>query len=117
MKDITERKAVLFSECDVQAIVGGCGLQFEIEAAAETLAQSQSPGFVDPRSKRSVDHKLHSATFVEESLGDDRGLRGDIAQPRAAFKDVLNGLRGSGFVQAALLAQPRNRLGDLRRFG
>src|SRR5271169_1063917 len=47
MKNVGERKAVLVAERNVQAIVRGGGLQFEIERTAEALAQGQTPGFVD----------------------------------------------------------------------
>ena len=47
------------------------GLQFEIEAAAEPLAQRQAPGPIDPRAQRRMDHQLHAARLVEEPLEDD----------------------------------------------
>ena len=83
---------MLFGERDIQAVVCGRCLQLEIEAAAEALAQRQSPGFVDPRSKRCVDNQLHASTFIEEAFGNDGALRGNITENGAAFKDVLNGL-------------------------
>ena len=52
MENVGERKAVLFAERDVQAVVGGGGLQFEIEGAAEALAQGEAPGFVDAARRR-----------------------------------------------------------------
>src|SRR6266566_7113287 len=98
MKNIGERKAVLLGQGDVQAVVGGCSLQLKIEAATEALAQSQSPGLVDARTQRRVDHQLHAAAFIEETLGDDGALGGNIAQHGAAFEDVLNGLLGGGLL-------------------
>ena len=71
VEDIGEGEAVLLGEGDVDAIVGGGGLQFEVEAAAEALAQGESPGAVDAGAEGSVDDELHAAAFVEEALGDD----------------------------------------------
>ncbi len=44
VEDIGEREAVLLGERDVEAVVGGGGLQFEVEALAEALAKCESPG-------------------------------------------------------------------------
>ena len=66
---------MLLGQRDVQAVVGGGGLQLEIEGAAEALAQRQSPGFVDAAAKGRVDDELHAAAFVEKALGDDGLLR------------------------------------------
>ena len=52
VEDIGEREAVLLGEGDVDAVVGGGGLQFEVEAAAEALAQGQAPGAVDAARRR-----------------------------------------------------------------
>src|SRR5437667_6474151 len=98
MKNVSERKTVLLGQRNVQAVVGGRGLELKIETAAETLAQGQSPGFVDARAKRGVDDQLHAAAFVEETLGNDGALGGNIAQHGAAFEDVLNGLLGGGLL-------------------
>src|SRR6266852_5349584 len=38
MKDVGEREAVLFAQRDIQAVVGGRSLEFEIEGSAEALA-------------------------------------------------------------------------------
>ena len=106
MEHIAQRKAVLLGERDVQAVVGGRGLQFEIEADAEALAQSQSPGFVDAAAEGRVNDQLHAAAFVEKSLGDDRRLRGHGAQNRAALQNVFDRLLGAGIVEAAFFFQP-----------
>ncbi len=94
MKNVGERKAVLLAERNIQAVVRGGGLQFEIERAAETLSQRESPGFVDASAEGRVDHELHAAAFVEETLGDDRVLRGHRAEHGAACDDVFDGLLG-----------------------
>src|SRR5712692_8345092 len=112
MKDVAQREAVLLRQRNIQSIVSGRGLKLEIKAAAKAFSQSQSPGFVDPRTERSVDDQLHPTAFVEKAFGDDRALRGDIAKHGAAFENVLDGLGGAGFIETALLRQPSDRIRD-----
>ena len=88
VEDIGEGEAVLFGRGDADAVVGGGGLQLEVEAAAEALAQGQSPGAVDARSEGRMDDELHAAAFVKEALGDDGTLGGNRAEDGAAFADV-----------------------------
>lgn len=88
VEDIGEREAVLFGESDVDAVVGGRGLQLEVEAAAEALAESEAPGAIDAGSEGGVDDELHATAFVEEALGDDGALGGDSAEDSAAFAYV-----------------------------
>ena len=59
---------MLLGKSNVQTVVGGCGLQLEVESDAETLAQSETPGFVDAAAKRRVDHQLHAAAFIEKAF-------------------------------------------------
>ena len=110
MEDVSQRKAVLLGQGDVQAVVGGGSLQFKIEAAAEALAQRQAPGFVDATAEGRVDDQLHSAALVEKSLRDDGVLSGNISQHRASLQDVLDRLLGAGIVQPALFFQPGDSL-------
>ncbi len=84
LKDIGEREAVLLGERDVDAVVGGGGLELEVEAAAEAFAQSEAPGLVDAAAEGGVEDELLAAALVEEALGDDGGLRGDGAEDGAA---------------------------------
>ena len=118
MKHIGERKTVLLAQRNIQSVVGGGGLQLKIERPAKSLAQRQAPRFVDPPAKRSVNHQLHAAAFVEESLGDNRLLRGNRAQHRAARHDVFHSLLGARFDPARIPVQPRRPLlsGTLERF-
>ena len=92
VEDVGERKAVLLREADVDAVVGGRGLQLVVEAAAETFAQSQAPGAVDAAAEGCVQDELHAAAFVEEALGDDALLCGHGAKNGAAADDVLQQL-------------------------
>src|SRR5262245_3472199 len=106
MKDVSERKTVLLGQRDVQAVIGSRCLQFEVEAAAEPLAQRQSPGFVYATAERSMDNQLHASGFVEESLGDDRVLSGNRAQHGTSLQDVFDHLLGSGVVEATFISYP-----------
>ena len=94
---------MLLGEGDVESVVGCSSLQFEIEAAAETLAQRQTPGFVDARAKRRMNDQLHAAAFIEEALGNDCALRGNGPENSPAFENVLNGLRRAGFIEATFV--------------
>ncbi len=114
MKDIGQRKAVLLGQRDVQPVVGRRRLQFEVEAAAEALAQRQSPGLVDASAERRVNDQLHAAAFVEEALGDDRLLRRHRAQHSAALQDVFDRLLRAGIVEAALVLEPTHGGGHFR---
>ena len=108
VEDVAEREAVLLGQRDVEAVVGGGGLQLEIEAAAEALAQRQSPGFVDAAAEGRVDDELHAAAFVEEALGDDASWVGTSVEHRAAGDDVLDQLFRAGIVEPAFVLQPRD---------
>src|SRR5579884_1487113 len=115
---VGEGKAVLFSESDVQAVFGRGSLQFEIEGTAEAFSQRQPPSFINPRSERGVDHKLHTSAFIEEPFGDEGGLRGNCAENGPAGDDVLNNLFGAGIVHVAFVLQPldgRCHFGNMTR--
>ncbi len=98
---------------DVDAVVGGGGLQLEVEAAAEALAQGESPGLVDAAAEGRVQDELHAAALVEEALGDDGGLGGDGAEDSAAGDDVGDELAGGGGADAAVFGEPGGGGGDL----
>ena len=49
-------------------VLGRRRLQFEVEFAAEALAQREAPGAVDPAAERRVDHKLHAARLRRRSV-------------------------------------------------
>src|SRR5258708_19339472 len=101
MKNIAERKTVQLSQRNVQPVVGRCCLQLKIESHTEAFAQRESPGFVDASTEGRVDHQLHPATLIEESLGNNCLLRRHRAQYRAALQDILNHLLRAGVVESA----------------
>ena len=96
VEDVGEREAVLLGEGDVDAVVGGGGLEFEVEAAAEALAEGQAPGFVEAAAEGRVEDELLASAFVEEALGDEGGFGGDGAEDGAAVDDVGDELEGGG---------------------
>ena len=107
---------MLLGERDVEAVVGGGGLELEVEAAAEALAQGEAPGLVDAAAEGRVQDELHAAALVEEALGDDGGDGGDGAEDGAAGDDVGDELFGACVVDAAFFLEPGNCIGD-RWFG
>ncbi len=88
VEDVRQRKAVLFGEGDVDAVVGGGGLELEVEAAAEAFAEGEAEGFVDAAAEGSMEDELHAAAVVEEALGDDGGFGGDGSEDGSACDDV-----------------------------
>ncbi len=95
-KDVGERKAVLLGQGDVDSLIGCRRLQLEVERHAEPLSQRKPPRAVDASAERRVEHELHAAALVKESLGDDTRLRRDAAENRAAADDVVDDLLGPG---------------------
>src|ERR1700730_6299972 len=106
MEHIGQRKAVLVTERNVQAVISSGSLQFEIERAAESFSQRQSPSFVDSAAQWRVKDELHSPAFVEKTFRDYRVLRWNGPQYRAASHDIFHGLFGAGLIESALLLQP-----------
>ena len=117
MEDVGEWEAVLLGEGDVDAVVGGGGLQLEVEAAAEAFAEGEAEGFVDAAAEGSVEDELHAAAVVEETLGDDGGFGGDGSEGCAAGDDVGDELVGSAGAEAALLHEPGCGRGHFRLSG
>ncbi len=113
LEDVGEREAVLLGERDVDAVVGGGGLELEVEAAAEAFAEGEAPGLVDAAAEGSVEDELLAAALVEEALGDDGGFGGHGAEDGAAGDDVADELHGSGGAEAALFLEPTGAGGDL----
>ena len=80
--------------------VGG-GLQLEVEADAEALAQGEAPGAVDAGAERGVDDQLLAAGFVEEALEDDIGVGGHDAERVLGRAEVFEQLLGGGGAHSA----------------
>src|ERR1700722_14179182 len=106
-KHVSKRKTMLLRQTNIDAVIGGCGLQFEIERPAKAFAQREAPRFINSPAKRSVNDQLHAAAFIKKSFRNDSLLRGYGTKNRAARDDVLNDLLSAGVIDAALLLKPR----------
>ena len=104
-----QREAVRLTQRDHDAIIGGGGLELEVEAAAEPLAQRQAPRAVEPTAQRRVDDELHAAALVEEPLGDQQILARQRAQRRASGRQVRDHLLGGAAAHRGLVHQPRRQ--------
>src|SRR2546422_3089171 len=71
LEHVLEREAVLGAERQHDRVLGGGRLQLEVEAAAEPLAERESPGPVDPAPERRVQHQLHPARLVKEARSEE----------------------------------------------
>jgi hypothetical protein len=91
-EDGVQRERVLRSQREQQGILGGRGLELEVELAAEPLPERQAPGPIHSAPKGGVDDKLHAAGFIEEPLGDDGLLRGQAAEQALSLAEVLDEL-------------------------
>ena len=101
-KYVGQREAVLLGQRDIEAVISGRRLQFEIERAAEAFSQREAPGFIDATAEGSMDHKLHAAALVEEALGDNRLLGWNRSENCAAGNHVFHDLFSARVVEAAL---------------
>src|SRR3954449_13535956 len=89
-----------------QRVVGGRGLELEIELAAESLTEREPPRLVDTASEGRVQHELHAAGFIEEALEHERLLRRDDTKRPVAFSEVVDDLLGGAVIQAGFGYQP-----------
>ena len=85
---------MLRAEREQQRVLGGRGLQLEIELPAEALAEREAPGLVHPAAERRVEDELHPARLVEEAFEDQRVLRRQDAQHPAALGQIGHRLFG-----------------------
>ncbi|MNZ53565.1 hypothetical protein D3C78_714450 [compost metagenome] len=106
---LVEREAVAGGEREDDGVLGGRRLQLEIEVAAETLAQRQPPGAIDPAAERRVDDQLHAAGFVEETLQRQAVLRRQHAEGGARAGQVFGDLQGRFLAKAEFAGQPVER--------
>ena len=93
---------MLLGQRDVDAVVGRRGLQLEVEAAAEALAQREPPRLVEPSAERRVQDELLPAALVEEALRNNRRLRRHRAEHGAPRDDVATSCRAADCIDAAL---------------
>src|SRR5215470_8419212 len=100
---------MLWAERQQQRIFGGCGLQLEIELAAEAFSERERPRLVDAAAKRRMEDELHAAGFVEEPLEYERRLRRNDTKRRASGNEVARRLFGAPLAESRLADQPINQ--------
>ena len=103
---VGERKRMLRSKRQEQRVVGRGSLQFEIELAAESLAEREAPGLVDAAPERGVQDELHAAGFVEEPFEHERLLCGDDAERAPSLGEVRDGLFRRLLSQSCVFGEP-----------
>src|SRR5688500_10118417 len=96
MKYIFERETVRGSKRKHDGIFGSSCLQFEVELATEALAQGEPPGSIKAATERRVQHELHAAAVVEETLQHQIVLRRHYPEHDLRSRKILNNLFGSG---------------------
>ena len=111
-RHLDQRKTVAGRQRQDDRVLGGGGLQFEVEGAAEALAQGQAPGLVDAAAEGRVDDQLGAAGFVEEALHDDALARRQGAERVARAGQVVDRLLRSDRIDADLFYQPTARSSD-----
>ena len=103
---LDQRERMAGRERQHDRVLGRRRLQFEIELAAEALAQRQSPGLVDAAAVRRMDHQLGAAGFVEEAFQREMRLRRQHAEAGELCCGVFGDLLRGGFIELQLRAQP-----------
>ena len=106
---VRQRERVLRPEREHQRVFGGGRLQLEVELPAEALAQGEAPGLVDAAAERRMQHELHAAGLVEESLEHQRVLRRNHTERAPALCEVRHGLVSGVAVEAGLRHDPIGR--------
>ena len=94
------------AEREDDRVLGGGGLQLEVELAAEALAQREAPGAVEPAAVGRVQHELHAAALVEEALEHERLLRRHHAERALGGGQVLDRLARGGLADAGHRGEP-----------
>ena len=105
-RDFVQRKTVAGRKRQHDRVFRRRRLQFEIEAAAETLAQCQAPRPIQSAAERRVDDQLHAAGFVEETFHRQRRLRRQQAEFGFRGGQVIDQLSCGGIVEADFVVKP-----------
>ncbi len=106
---LVEREAVVRAEREDDRVVGGGGLQLEVEGATELLAQRQAQATVDAPAVGRVDDELHATGVVEEPLQHQAFLGRHRPEGGPADGQVVDDHRGGGQVDAGRLHDPAAR--------
>jgi hypothetical protein len=111
-EDVGERKRVLGTERQQERVLGGRGLQLEIELPAEALAEREAPRPVDPAAEGGVQDELHAARLVEEPFEHQHLLRRQHAEQPSHLTVIEDNLERPGSRESGFPYQPLDgRLG------
>ena len=100
------------SEREDDVVLGGGGLELEVEAPAETLPEGEPECTVDPAAEGGVDDELHAPRLVEEPF-DDEVPRGRHHPERGlSRREVVHELAGRFLREAGLTGRPADRPPD-----
>src|SRR5262245_48798549 len=113
-RDVAKLETVSRSQRQNDVILSGRRLKFEVELAAEALAQCQAPGAIDTAAIRRVDYELHSARLIKEALENDGILLRQAAQSAIRGSQILDQLLTSRSGKSKILHQPSQRAFPLR---
>ncbi len=105
MEDILQRERVLRPQRKHDRIVGRSRLQFEIERAAEPLAQSQPPRAIHADAEWRMHDQLHAAGFIEEAFQHEPLLRGDHAKGAVSRGEIVRQLPRAGGGQSGFFLE------------
>ena len=97
---------MLRSERNHDRVVGGRGLQLEIERSAKTFAQRESPGAIDSIAKWRMQDQLHSAGFVKETFHHQGLLRRNCAERAISVCEVIGDLFRGLWSASAFRGEP-----------
>src|SRR6266516_4591126 len=86
---------MLRSERNHDRIIGGRGLQLEVERSAKTFSQGQPPGAIDSIAKWRMQDELHSARLVKETFHHQSLLRRNCAERAISVREVIGDLLGT----------------------
>src|ERR1041384_644241 len=83
---------MLCSKRDDDRLVGGRGLELEIERSTKTFSEGETPSAIDSISEWRMQNKLHSARFVEEPLHHERLLRRNRSKRAIRVGEIIGDL-------------------------
>ena len=94
------------TERDDDGVVGGGGLQLEVEGPTELLAQREAEGPVDPTAVERMDDQLHPAGLVEEPFHHQLVQRGGNPERGATHREVVDDHPGGVGTDAGVGGEP-----------
>ena len=109
--DFLQWKTVHRAQGDHDAVLVRGGLQFEVEGAAEALAQGKTPRTIEATAEGRMYDDVHVAYLVKEALHHQRGLGWHDFQRIAPRLQIIHQLLSGRSRQAQSFLQPLHRIG------